>query len=339
MGLGKTVQALAHLLTEKAAGRADRPSLVVAPTSVLGNWRSEAARFAPQLRVLTLHGPQRKADFERVPDFDLVLSTYPLLPRDVDALSAARVPPDHSGRGAEHQERPHGGHQSGGQLEGAPPPVPHRHAAGKPPGRAVVAVQLSDAGPALLRKSLRAALPHARREAGRPGPPRRAGRPRPALPPAAREERGGPRTAAQNRDPGAPLARKRPARPLRDRARDHAGKSARGTRRARPGAQHHRRARRAAQAAPGRHRSQAGQARRGPQGQEQRQARLAAGQPAADGRGRPPGADLQRFCQLAGLAGRHPRRAGHSLRQADRPDQEPRRPDRVVSGRRESRCF
>ncbi|WP_161881155.1 DEAD/DEAH box helicase [Deinococcus alpinitundrae] len=86
MGLGKTIQTLAHLLTEKAAGRADRPSLVVAPTSVLGNWRSEAARFAPQLRVLTLHGPQRKADFERIPDFDLVLSTYPLLPRDVDAL-------------------------------------------------------------------------------------------------------------------------------------------------------------------------------------------------------------------------------------------------------------
>ncbi|TSA81170.1 ATP-dependent helicase [Deinococcus detaillensis] len=82
-----TVQALAHLLTEKQAGRADRPSLVIAPTSVLGNWRSEAARFAPDLRVLTLHGPQRKADFERIGDFDVILSTYPLLPRDLDQLS------------------------------------------------------------------------------------------------------------------------------------------------------------------------------------------------------------------------------------------------------------
>ncbi|WP_034384706.1 DEAD/DEAH box helicase [Deinococcus sp. YIM 77859] len=86
MGLGKTLETLAHLQTEKEAGRADRPSLVVAPTSVLGNWRAEAARFTPGLNVLTLHGPGRKADFARIPEYDLVLSTYPLLPRDVDAL-------------------------------------------------------------------------------------------------------------------------------------------------------------------------------------------------------------------------------------------------------------
>ncbi|GBF05641.1 SNF2-like protein [Deinococcus aerius] len=86
MGLGKTAQTLAHLQTEKEAGRADRPSLVVAPTSVIGNWRAEAARFTPGLKVLTLHGPHRKADFARIPDHDLVLSTYPLLPRDVDRL-------------------------------------------------------------------------------------------------------------------------------------------------------------------------------------------------------------------------------------------------------------
>lgn len=86
MGLGKTLQTLAHLQTEKVAGRADRPSLVIAPTSVLGNWRAEAARFTPGLRVLTLHGPHRKEDFGRVPDHDLVLSTYPLLPRDIDSL-------------------------------------------------------------------------------------------------------------------------------------------------------------------------------------------------------------------------------------------------------------
>ena len=86
MGLGKTLQTLAHLQTEKEAGRADRPSLVIAPTSVLGNWRAEAARFTPGLKVLTLHGPGRKADFARVPEYDLVLSTYPLLPRDLEAL-------------------------------------------------------------------------------------------------------------------------------------------------------------------------------------------------------------------------------------------------------------
>ena len=59
MGLGKTVQTLAHLVAEKEAGRADRPSLVVAPTSLLPNWSLEAARFAPGLRVGLWHGGAR----------------------------------------------------------------------------------------------------------------------------------------------------------------------------------------------------------------------------------------------------------------------------------------
>jgi len=82
MGLGKTVQALAHLLLEKESGRLDRPALVVAPTSLMGNWRREAARFAPALRTLVLHGSERHAHFDAIPDQDLVLTTYPLLPRD-----------------------------------------------------------------------------------------------------------------------------------------------------------------------------------------------------------------------------------------------------------------
>ena len=82
MGLGKTVQALAFLCAEKAAGRLDRPALVVAPTSLMANWAREAARFAPALRVLVLHGPRRKASFASIPDHDLVLTTYPLLARD-----------------------------------------------------------------------------------------------------------------------------------------------------------------------------------------------------------------------------------------------------------------
>ncbi|MGE3310001.1 MAG: SNF2-related protein, partial [Limisphaerales bacterium] len=56
MGLGKTIQTLAHLLLEKEEGRLDRPALVVSPTSVLVNWRDEISRFAPDLRVVTLHG-------------------------------------------------------------------------------------------------------------------------------------------------------------------------------------------------------------------------------------------------------------------------------------------
>ncbi|PTA68148.1 SNF2-related protein [Deinococcus arcticus] len=83
-----TVQTLAHLLIEKESGRADRPSLVVAPTSVMGNWQAEAARFAPGLRLLTLHGKDRRALFGQIPAHDLVLTTYPLLPRDITELGA-----------------------------------------------------------------------------------------------------------------------------------------------------------------------------------------------------------------------------------------------------------
>ena len=87
MGLGKTVQALAHLLLEKEAGRLDRPALVVAPTSLMGNWRREAARFTPGLRTLVLHGSDRHQLFDRMPRHDLVLTTYPLLSRDQERLA------------------------------------------------------------------------------------------------------------------------------------------------------------------------------------------------------------------------------------------------------------
>ena len=86
MGLGKTIQTLAHVLTEKAAGRLDRPCLVVCPTSVLPNWLAEAARFAPELRVLPLHGRERAARFPELDAADLAVTTYALLPRDADML-------------------------------------------------------------------------------------------------------------------------------------------------------------------------------------------------------------------------------------------------------------
>jgi superfamily II DNA or RNA helicase len=90
MGLGKTLQALAHILVEQQAGRLDRPALVVAPTSVIPNWASEAARFAPSLRVHVSHGLKRKESFDRIAEHDLVLTTYPLLARDKDALAAQK---------------------------------------------------------------------------------------------------------------------------------------------------------------------------------------------------------------------------------------------------------
>jgi superfamily II DNA or RNA helicase len=86
MGLGKTAQTLAHLLLEKQSGRMDKPSLVVLPTSLIFNWKREAARFAPQLRMLSLHGKERAVHFPLIAEHDVILTTYPLLWRDEAAL-------------------------------------------------------------------------------------------------------------------------------------------------------------------------------------------------------------------------------------------------------------
>lgn len=87
MGLGKTAQALAHVWTEKQAGRLDRPALVIVPTSLLFNWQQEAARIAPGLAVQTWHGADRAAG-TRLAEADLVLTTYSLVWRDLRTLSA-----------------------------------------------------------------------------------------------------------------------------------------------------------------------------------------------------------------------------------------------------------
>ncbi|WP_193213444.1 DEAD/DEAH box helicase [Luteolibacter marinus] len=85
MGLGKTLQTLVHLATEHAR-QPGRPSLVVAPTSVVPNWAAEAAKFVPSLKVVTLHGPNRASRFDEVAGADLVLTSYPLLGRDLAEL-------------------------------------------------------------------------------------------------------------------------------------------------------------------------------------------------------------------------------------------------------------
>ncbi len=87
MGLGKTLQTLAHLMEEKASGRSGgRPSLVIAPTSVVPNWRAEAVKFAPGLRVLVLNGADRRKYYRSIPHADLVITSFALLQRDIEKL-------------------------------------------------------------------------------------------------------------------------------------------------------------------------------------------------------------------------------------------------------------
>ncbi|MDR1848453.1 MAG: DEAD/DEAH box helicase, partial [Zoogloeaceae bacterium] len=87
MGLGKTAQTLAHLLLEKESGRMTLPTLIILPTSLIFNWKNEAARFAPDLKVLSLHGQEREVLFSNIPKYDVVLTTYPLLWRDSAELT------------------------------------------------------------------------------------------------------------------------------------------------------------------------------------------------------------------------------------------------------------
>ena len=87
MGLGKTVQLLALMCGELAQDVG--PTLLVCPMSLVGNWQREAARFTPGLRVHVHHGAERpkgKAFHEIVASSDLVVTTYGLVIRDVDAL-------------------------------------------------------------------------------------------------------------------------------------------------------------------------------------------------------------------------------------------------------------
>ena len=89
MGLGKTLMTLAFLARwMDDAGPA--PSLVVCPTSVVGNWVSEAQRFVPQLRVLVLHGGSRAVKIGQIGESDLVVTTYAVLRRDIARLASVR---------------------------------------------------------------------------------------------------------------------------------------------------------------------------------------------------------------------------------------------------------
>ena len=88
MGLGKTIQVLSLLLVLKAeAGHTRKPSLLVAPASLLANWAAEIARFAPSLKAVVAHpsampAEQLKSDgAETLADVDLVITSYGSLAR------------------------------------------------------------------------------------------------------------------------------------------------------------------------------------------------------------------------------------------------------------------
>ncbi len=86
MGLGKTVQALALLVHRAALG----PALVIAPVSVTPGWISEAARFAPGLRVLPYRGVHRELLLVDAKPGDLIVAGYGVVTRDAEVLAGVR---------------------------------------------------------------------------------------------------------------------------------------------------------------------------------------------------------------------------------------------------------
>jgi len=86
MGLGKTVQTLAYLAYKKQLDLLPLPAMVICPTSLVSNWSNEAIKFTPDLKVLVLHGVNRHQHFKDINDYDLVITTYPLIARDAEAF-------------------------------------------------------------------------------------------------------------------------------------------------------------------------------------------------------------------------------------------------------------
>ncbi|QGO21696.1 ATP-dependent helicase HepA (plasmid) [Piscirickettsia salmonis] len=81
MGLGKTIQTLACLVIEQTKNP-EKVSLIISPTSLVANWALEAAKFAPSLKVLVLHGSKRKQHFDSFNEYDVIITSYPLILRD-----------------------------------------------------------------------------------------------------------------------------------------------------------------------------------------------------------------------------------------------------------------
>lgn len=93
MGLGKTIQTIALILHERARQPDMGPSLIICPTSLVGNWQREVMRFAPGLRVMVHHGTGRAegaAFVDSAAASDVVISTYGLVRRDLEDLRRVR---------------------------------------------------------------------------------------------------------------------------------------------------------------------------------------------------------------------------------------------------------
>jgi len=88
MGLGKTIQFIS-LLLKNYESSSKKPSLLICPTSIVGNWQKEIDKFSPSLKILVHHGTGRlsgKEFIKKASKYNLVISTYSLIQRDIETL-------------------------------------------------------------------------------------------------------------------------------------------------------------------------------------------------------------------------------------------------------------
>lgn len=91
MGLGKTIQTIVYLLRVKKDESTSPATLIVCPTSVLTNWHKELQRFAPSLRCVVYHGPNRPKEDQFVPfaqQADVVLTSYNIAQLNQEELAS-----------------------------------------------------------------------------------------------------------------------------------------------------------------------------------------------------------------------------------------------------------
>ncbi|MEE9369428.1 MAG: SNF2-related protein [Pontiella sp.] len=85
MGLGKTIQTLAWIqLGRTAEAHQGKPALIVCPTSLVENWKEEAEKFTPNLKVATFHGTDRHRKWKNIEKYDIIITSYALMRRDIE---------------------------------------------------------------------------------------------------------------------------------------------------------------------------------------------------------------------------------------------------------------
>ncbi|CAG5017320.1 RNA polymerase-associated protein RapA [Dyadobacter sp. CECT 9275] len=85
MGLGKTVQIIAFILSQRRRVKVNT-NLIVVPTSLIFNWQTEVARFAPDLKIITIHGNSRVKNTDDFGSYEIVLTTYGTMLSDIHLL-------------------------------------------------------------------------------------------------------------------------------------------------------------------------------------------------------------------------------------------------------------